>query len=205
MWLSGIPVLKQMLLCFAYSLTGEQMFDIDCGRNAPLHSPPSEHYTIVFNTFVLMQIFNELNARKIHGERNVFDGMFNNPIFCSIVLGTLVIQVALSIEPARLFVLFCSRWQLWIIRCVKVDNDKALEAASLLKSPTSASSATKSTQSLFILTLFLILVEDHHCPVWWQAIQLCESYCGALDVVPFLWHRQSPVGTGKNLFCAYVH
>lgn len=69
------------------------MFDVDSGRNAPLHAPPSEHYTIVFNTFVLMQIFNELNARKIHGERNVFDGVFNNPIFCTILLGTLIIQV----------------------------------------------------------------------------------------------------------------
>ncbi|KAK2102346.1 ATPase, Ca transporting, plasma membrane [Saguinus oedipus] len=32
-----------------------------------------EHYTIVFNTFVLMQLFNEINARKIHeyfGHRN---------------------------------------------------------------------------------------------------------------------------------------
>ena len=47
----------------------------------------------MFNTFVLMQIFNELNARKIHGERNVFEGVFNNPIFCSILLGTLIIQV----------------------------------------------------------------------------------------------------------------
>lgn len=76
-----------------FPLAGEKMFEIDNGRNAPLHAPPSEHYTIVFNTFVLMQIFNELNARKIHGERNVFEGVFNNPIFCSIVLGTLIIQV----------------------------------------------------------------------------------------------------------------
>lgn len=76
-----------------FPFAGEKMFDIDSGRNGPLHGPPSEHYTIVFNTFVLMQIFNELNARKIHGERNVFEGVFNNPIFCSIVLGTLIIQV----------------------------------------------------------------------------------------------------------------
>lgn len=69
------------------------MFDIDSGRNAPLHAPPSDHYTIVFNTFVLMQIFNEINARKIHGERNVFEGIFNNLIFCSILLGTFIIQV----------------------------------------------------------------------------------------------------------------
>lgn len=75
------------------SYPGEKIFNIDSGRNAPLHSPPSEHYTIIFNTFVLMQLFNEINARKIHGERNVFDGIFGNPIFCSIVLGTFGVQV----------------------------------------------------------------------------------------------------------------
>lgn len=74
--------------------SGEKFFDIDSGRNAPLHAPPSEHYTIVFNTFVLMQLFNEINARKIHGERNVFEGIFNNAIFCTIVLGTFVVQVS---------------------------------------------------------------------------------------------------------------
>ncbi|KAF2976909.1 hypothetical protein EK904_005381 [Melospiza melodia maxima] len=71
------------------------MFKIDSGRNAPLHSPPSEHYTIIFNTFVMMQLFNEINARKIHGERNVFDGIFRNPIFCTIVLGTFAIQIVI--------------------------------------------------------------------------------------------------------------
>ncbi|NXW02027.1 AT2B2 ATPase, partial [Fregetta grallaria] len=74
---------------------GEKMFKIDSGRNAPLHSPPSEHYTIIFNTFVMMQLFNEINARKIHGERNVFDGIFRNPIFCTIVLGTFAIQIVI--------------------------------------------------------------------------------------------------------------
>ncbi|XP_068168913.1 plasma membrane calcium-transporting ATPase 1-like [Antennarius striatus] len=83
----------QLTIIFTLLFVGEKMFDIDSGRNAPLHGPPSEHYTIVFNTFVLMQIFNELNARKIHGERNIFDGVFNNPIFCTIILGTLIIQI----------------------------------------------------------------------------------------------------------------
>lgn len=80
---------------------GEKIFDIDSGRNAPLHAPPSEHYTIVFNTFVMMQLFNEINARKIHGERNVFEGIFNNAIFCSIVLGTFVVQVSRFLEGGR--------------------------------------------------------------------------------------------------------
>ncbi|XP_036620352.1 plasma membrane calcium-transporting ATPase 1-like, partial [Trichosurus vulpecula] len=83
----------QLVVVFTLLFAGEKFFDIDSGRNAPLHAPPSEHYTIVFNTFVLMQLFNEINARKIHGERNVFEGIFNNAIFCTIVLGTFVIQI----------------------------------------------------------------------------------------------------------------
>nr|XP_020472856.1 plasma membrane calcium-transporting ATPase 3 isoform X2 [Monopterus albus] len=85
----------QLVIIFTLLFIGERMFNIDSGRNAPLHSPPSEHYTIIFNTFVLMQLFNEINARKIHGERNVFDGIFGNPIFCSIVLGTFAVQIVI--------------------------------------------------------------------------------------------------------------
>uniref|UniRef100_A0A8C6ZF62 Calcium-transporting ATPase n=1 Tax=Nothoprocta perdicaria TaxID=30464 RepID=A0A8C6ZF62_NOTPE len=83
----------QLVVVFTLLFAGEKIFDIDSGRNAPLHAPPSEHYTIVFNTFVMMQLFNEINARKIHGERNVFEGIFNNAIFCTIVLGTFVVQI----------------------------------------------------------------------------------------------------------------
>ncbi|XP_056129287.1 plasma membrane calcium-transporting ATPase 3b isoform X7 [Lampris incognitus] len=85
----------QLIIIFTLLFIGEHIFNIDSGRNAPLHSPPSEHYTIIFNTFVLMQLFNEINARKIHGERNVFDGIFGNPIFCSIVLGTFAVQIVI--------------------------------------------------------------------------------------------------------------
>lgn len=84
---------KAIYLSVFETPVGEKLFDIDSGRNAPLNAPPSEHYTIVFNTFVMMQLFNEINARKIHGERNVFEGIFNNLIFCSIVLSTFIIQV----------------------------------------------------------------------------------------------------------------
>uniref|UniRef100_A0A8C2Z943 Calcium-transporting ATPase n=1 Tax=Cyclopterus lumpus TaxID=8103 RepID=A0A8C2Z943_CYCLU len=92
----------QLIIIFTLLFAGEKIFDIDSGRNTPLHAPPSEHYTIVFNTFVLMQLFNEINARKIHGERNVFEGIFNNLIFCSIVFGTFIIQVISTIPTSRL-------------------------------------------------------------------------------------------------------
>lgn len=54
---------------------------------------PTEHLTIVLNTFVLMTLFNEINSRKIHGEHNIFRGLLSNPIFCVIWLTTLGIQV----------------------------------------------------------------------------------------------------------------
>uniref|UniRef100_A0A087X348 Calcium-transporting ATPase n=1 Tax=Poecilia formosa TaxID=48698 RepID=A0A087X348_POEFO len=105
----------QLTTIFTLLFVGEKLFNIDSGRNAPLHAPPSEHYTIVFNTFVLMQLFNEINARKIHGERNVFEGVFNNPIFCSIVLGTFIIQiliVQIGGKPFSCVALSLDQW-LW--------------------------------------------------------------------------------------------
>ncbi|XP_031238732.1 plasma membrane calcium-transporting ATPase 4 isoform X3 [Mastomys coucha] len=83
----------QLGMVFLLVFAGDKLFDIDSGRKAPLNSPPSQHYTIVFNTFVLMQLFNEINSRKIHGEKNVFAGIYRNAIFCSVVLGTFICQI----------------------------------------------------------------------------------------------------------------
>ncbi|KAI2665409.1 Plasma membrane calcium-transporting ATPase 3 [Labeo rohita] len=76
----------QLTIIFTLLFAGEKMFDIDNGRNAPLHAPPSEHYTIVFNTFVMMQLFNEINARKIHGERNIIIVQFGGKPFSCVGL-----------------------------------------------------------------------------------------------------------------------
>lgn len=73
--------------------TGDRMLNIPSGRGQQLSSEPSQHFTIIFNTFVMMTLFNEINARKIHGQRNVFQGLFTNPIFYSIWIGTALSQV----------------------------------------------------------------------------------------------------------------
>ncbi|KAG5835431.1 hypothetical protein ANANG_G00243930 [Anguilla anguilla] len=107
----------QLTIIFTLLFAGENFFDIDSGRNAPLHSPPSEHYTIVFNVFVMMQLFNEINARKIHGERNVFEGVYRNPIFCSVVLGTFALQIIIvqfGGKPFSCTALTIDQW-LWCI------------------------------------------------------------------------------------------
>jgi len=52
------------------------------------------HYTIVFNSFVFMQVFNEINSRKL-GERefNVFANFFNNYLFIFIGILTIGVQI----------------------------------------------------------------------------------------------------------------
>ncbi|XP_034440474.1 plasma membrane calcium-transporting ATPase 2-like isoform X5 [Hippoglossus hippoglossus] len=107
----------QLVIIFTLLFAGETIFDIDSGRNTPLHSPPTEHYTIVFNVFVMMQLFNEINARKIHGERNVFEGIYRNPIFCSVVLGTFVLQIVIvqfGGKPFSCTALTIDQW-LWCV------------------------------------------------------------------------------------------
>lgn len=52
-----------------------------------------KHYCIFFHTFVLLQVFNEINARKLkESEINVFKNFFNNPLFIVILFLTLAIQ-----------------------------------------------------------------------------------------------------------------
>lgn len=53
-------------------------------------------FTMIFNTFVFMQIFNEINARKIKDkEFNVFHNFFNNPLFIIIEIVTIAVQIVL--------------------------------------------------------------------------------------------------------------
>jgi len=75
---------------------GELLLDIDSGRETGLHTQPTQHFTIIFNTFVMMTLFNEVNARKIHGQRNVFEGLNRNVVFITIWLCTFVAQVQYS-------------------------------------------------------------------------------------------------------------
>lgn len=79
----------QLTVIFLLLFLGPEIFDIDPGMGVRL----SEHFTIIFNTFVMMTLFNEVNARKIHGERNIFEGLLTNPIFYSILIITAVSQV----------------------------------------------------------------------------------------------------------------
>ncbi|XP_011261211.1 plasma membrane calcium-transporting ATPase 2 isoform X7 [Camponotus floridanus] len=88
--------LYQLSVIFTLLFAGDLMLDIDTGRGvAAAGGGPTQHFTVIFNTFVMMTLFNEFNARKIHGQRNVFQGIFTNPIFYSIWVGTCLSQVVI--------------------------------------------------------------------------------------------------------------
>ena len=94
MWLFIIGhSLYQLTVMFVLVFAGAELFDIDEGSGRELRADPTEHFTLVFNTFVCMQIFNEINARKIHGERNVFTHIHRNFIFIAVMIGQVSIQI----------------------------------------------------------------------------------------------------------------
>lgn len=46
--------------------------------------------------FVLLQVFNEINARKLKAEEaNIFENFFNNKLFLVIVVSTIIIQLTM--------------------------------------------------------------------------------------------------------------
>ncbi|KAI6183732.1 Calcium ATPase [Aphelenchoides bicaudatus] len=108
----GIYMLTMLLvLMFA----GPVIFGFEKGWGRSLHAPPTVHFTMIFNAFVLMIQFNEINARKIHDERNVFKGIFNNWIYCAIWISTFAVQVILVQFGDTLFTTAALNWWQWLI------------------------------------------------------------------------------------------
>lgn len=80
----------QLTIVFSLLFVGDVYLDIPSGRGEG--GTASVHFTIIFNTFVMMTMFNEINSRKIHGERNVLEGLIRNPVFYSMWIMTVLAQ-----------------------------------------------------------------------------------------------------------------
>lgn len=89
----GCHALFQLTILILLVFQGPKLFNIPSGIGAPLFAPPSEHFTIIFNAFVMMTLFNEINSRKVHGERNVFKHLLSNRMFCIIWISTFIAQI----------------------------------------------------------------------------------------------------------------
>ena len=104
----------QIGVLLALLFKGPSMFNLDYERDDPFYpnqdwieshpgtlyvegepTPKVEMYTIIFNAFIMMQLFNMINARKL-GERdfNIFSGFFNNWMFLAVYALMWVVQIA---------------------------------------------------------------------------------------------------------------
>jgi len=81
-------------------LFGSYIGDLDYKFSTPTESntPEAEqkrmHFTYIFNTFIFLQLFNEINCRKI-GRRdfNVFEKFLHNWYFLGVLVGTFAAQI----------------------------------------------------------------------------------------------------------------
>ncbi len=74
-----------------------------------------KHFTFIFNVFVWLQLFNEINSRKCNDEVNVFVGILDNAWFVSIFIITSGLQ-AMVVELFGSFTQTTPQdWQLWLV------------------------------------------------------------------------------------------
>lgn len=71
--------------------------------------------TFIFNTFVFLQLFNEVNCRRLDAHLNVFAGISRNAIFLGIWWGTVAVQVLIVAFGGAAFNTTPIGWELWLL------------------------------------------------------------------------------------------
>nr|GMD65532.1 putative calcium-transporting ATPase 13, plasma membrane-type [Ipomoea batatas] len=116
--------LYQISILLILQFRGESIFGVSSKVND----------TLIFNTFVFCQVFNEFNARELE-KRNVFQGIHKNKLFVGIIGITIVLQV-MMVEFLKKFAdterlnwgqwgvcigLAAASWPIgWLIKCFPV-------------------------------------------------------------------------------------
>ncbi|KAM1729899.1 hypothetical protein ACFX12_020223 [Malus domestica] len=85
MWRNLLPqALYQIAILLTLQFKGKSIFGVE----------DKVKDTLIFNTFVLCQVFNEFNARKLE-KKNVFRGIHTNKLFLGIIGVTILLQVVM--------------------------------------------------------------------------------------------------------------
>jgi len=79
---------------------GESLIGVPSGRTGDVRGVPTVHYTVVFNTFVMMILFNELCARCLDLSLNVFRELYRSRVFVLIWMTSFATQVRAVIASA---------------------------------------------------------------------------------------------------------
>jgi len=94
----------QFTVAMVLQFAGRQIFNIPCfdstwgnPENEPAcYGSTLELNSLIFNTFVFMQIFNEINCRRIE-EKNVLHNIWKSPLFCIILALTIGGQIGIMV------------------------------------------------------------------------------------------------------------
>ncbi|KAH9805647.1 calcium-transporting ATPase 8 plasma membrane-type [Citrus sinensis] len=104
----------QVSVLLVLNFQGKRILNLESDSNA--HSNKVKN-TLIFNSFVLCQIFNEFNARK-PDEKNIFKGITKNRLFMGIVAVTLVLQILIIQFLGKFASTTRLNWKHWIISVV---------------------------------------------------------------------------------------
>ncbi|XP_009128346.1 calcium-transporting ATPase 10, plasma membrane-type isoform X1 [Brassica rapa] len=77
-------------------------------------NPERVKNTVIFNAFVICQIFNEFNARK-PDEINIFQGVLRNHLFVGIICVTVVLQVVIVEFLGTFASTIKLDWEMWLV------------------------------------------------------------------------------------------
>ncbi|RCV36401.1 hypothetical protein SETIT_7G316000v2 [Setaria italica] len=123
--------LYQLVVLGALMFGGEQLLNIKGSDSKSVIN------TLIFNSFVFCQVFNEINSREMQ-KINVFRGMISNWIFIGIIAVTVAFQVVIIEFLGTFASTVPLSWQLWlvsvglgsislivgaILKCIAVNSD----------------------------------------------------------------------------------
>jgi Ca2+ transporting ATPase len=103
----------------AYKWDGSELYkELRDGDDDP---GPSRHFTVVFNAFVFMQIFNMICSRKINDEFNIFEGIHHNFTFIIIIFIITFVQIIIVQFTQDVFQVARKGlfWHQWLI-CIAI-------------------------------------------------------------------------------------
>ena len=72
---------------------------------------------MLYTIFVFLQLFNQINARKLNNEINIFEGFFSNWIAVAVLFTEIALQVLITEFTGRVFSVNFKglTWQQWLI------------------------------------------------------------------------------------------
>lgn len=89
--------LFQIIVLTIIIFYGDRLFGVPSDRELShftWNNVNGYHFTIFFNIFVFMQVFNSINSRKLHKkEWNIFAGIFNNSLYLAVQAFIVVAQI----------------------------------------------------------------------------------------------------------------